>query len=518
MKKFPIGISTLSEILNGGYYYVDKTPLVRQMTEEGKYFFICRPRRFGKSLFIDTLKEAFEGNRALFKGLYLENNWDWSEKYPVVHISFGGGVIKNRVELENKISEIFIEHQNTYSIKLQSTGSAGKFRELILQLADKFKRNVVILVDEYDKPILDNITDLEIAKEVREGLKNLYSIIKDCDAHVKFCLLTGVTKFSKVSLFSGLNNLKDLTLDVRYATICGYTQTDVKHVFAECLEGVDLEELKRWYNGYNFMGEPVYNPFDVLLYLDSREYKNYWFETATPGFLMELMLTKRFYLPALKHLETGESLIGSFDVDKLYLETIMFQTGYLTIDSVRRMGGLLRYKLKYPNFEVETSFSDYMLNYLVEDAARKGHIQSNLYDAVTQNQPEDFKSIFHSFFASIPNDWYRKNSIAKYEGYYASIFYSYFVSLGFEVIPEDTTNHGRIDMTVKHENRVYIFEFKVIELIKEKNSALQQIQQKAYHEKYLAEAESLHLIGVEFSSEEKNIVSFEIQRVKSLKK
>jgi len=206
-----------------------------------------------------------------------------------------------------------------------------------------------------------------------------------------------------------------------------------------------------------------------------------------------------------------------FDVDRLYLETIMFQTGYLTIDSVRRMGGLLRYKLKYPNFEVETSFSDYMLNYLVEDAARKGHIQSDLYTAVVQNQPEKFKAIFQAFFASIPNEWYRKNSIARYEGYYASIFYSYFVSLGFDVIPEDTTNHGRIDMTVKHENTVYIFEFKVTELIKEKNSALQQIQQKAYHEKYLAGTENLHLIGVEFSSVEKNIVSFEVETLPRIK-
>ena len=252
--KLPIGIQTFSEIIKEKYCYVDKTALIGDLVKKGKYYFLSRPRRFGKSLLVSTLKSAFSGQKELFEGLYLEKNWDWDVEYPVIDISFGGGVFESRNILDKTIQSILNNHALSNSIKLTEDSIHLRFRELIQQLSAKYNQRVVILVDEYDKPILDNIEKPDIAIDIREGLKNLYSVIKDSDAYVKFALLTGVSKFSKVSLFSGLNNLKDITLDKRYATLCGYTEKEIKHIFADYLNGVDFEQLGNWYDGYNFLG------------------------------------------------------------------------------------------------------------------------------------------------------------------------------------------------------------------------------------------------------------------------
>ena len=235
MKKLPIGIQTFSKIITGNYYYVDKTKLIPRLTEGGGYYFLSRPRRFGKSLFLDTLKEAFAGNKELFQGLYLENNWDWNKKHPVVKISFGSGVLKKPEVLQQSNLEILNEIARGYDISLQNQTVHGRFRELILSLQQKYSQKVVVLIDEYDKPILDNITNTETATEIRDELKSLYSVIKDSDAHIQLVFITGVSKFSKVNLFSGLNNLKDITLDPRYATICGYTQQQL-NIFQDRLQ------------------------------------------------------------------------------------------------------------------------------------------------------------------------------------------------------------------------------------------------------------------------------------------
>ncbi|MCX7999186.1 MAG: AAA family ATPase, partial [Leptospiraceae bacterium] len=276
MKKLPIGIQTFREIITENYYYADKTKLIPSLLN-GKYYFLSRPRRFGKSLFLDTLREAFLGHKKYFQGLYLENYWDWSKSYPVIRIDFGSGVIKKAEVLEKVIHEILNEHANQETIHLKNETISGRFRELIIALNKKYSERVVILVDEYDKPILDNITETDTALQMREGLRNLYSVIKSADAFIKFVFITGVSKFSKVNLFSGLNNIQDITLDERYATICGYTEAEVLEVFAERLGDVNIEELRRWYNGYNFLGERVYNPFDILLFISNKYmFRNYW--------------------------------------------------------------------------------------------------------------------------------------------------------------------------------------------------------------------------------------------------
>ncbi|ONN27357.1 hypothetical protein XJ44_04260, partial [Thermosipho affectus] len=248
MKRLPIGIQSFAKLREDkGFYYVDKTRFIKMLSEETSgYFFLSRPRRFGKSLFLDTLRQAFLGKKELFKGLYLEKNWDWSKKYPVIYISFGAGVTKDVKILETRMKYIIDDHAKEYELELEKEVIPDRFLELIEKVYKKEKEKVVILVDEYDKPILDNIEEKEIAKEMRESLKNFYSVIKDADEYIKFVFITGVTKFSKASIFSGLNNLNDMTLDPRYASICGITQKELEEGFKELLEGVDKEEMKKW--------------------------------------------------------------------------------------------------------------------------------------------------------------------------------------------------------------------------------------------------------------------------------
>ena len=509
--KLPVGIQSFEVIRTEGYYYVDKTPFVKKLVDEGKYYFLSRPRRFGKSLFLDTLRQAFLGKRELFKGLFLENNWDWSKEYPVVYISFGAGVIKDSSHLLARIREILRKHEGLYDVFLTNETIEGKFEELIQILSRKYRQKTVVLIDEYDKPILDRIEDRDKALAIREELKNFYAVLKDADPYLKFVFITGVSKFSKVSLFSGLNNLEDITLSPSYATICGYTQEELETVFADRLEGVDLAEVRRWYNGYNFLGEPLYNPFDILLFLRDKLFRPYWFETGTPSFLIKLILDRMLPIPTLENLEVGDEILESFDVDRIYPETLLFQTGYLTIKEVRQRRAILKYLLGWPNLEVKVSFNNYLLNTFLEPYRKEKELDK-VYEALEKNDLLALKEAFYSFFASIPHDWYRKSEIQNYEGFYASVFYAYFAALGVDVSVEDVTNHGRLDMAVLFDNRCYLFEFKVVELEPE-GKALEQLKIKKCHEKYLSQCQELYLIGVEFSKEKRNIVGFEVEKL-----
>ena len=327
---------------------------------------------------------------------------------------------------------------------------------------------------------------------------------------MKFAFLTGVSKFSKVSLFSGLNNLKDITLDQRYSAICGYTDSDLDNVFAPELEGVDRGEIREWYNGYNWLGDAVYNPFDLLLLFDQHQFRPWWFETGTPTFLIKLLSQRQQFTPDLARIMAPESLLSTFDVGNIPVEALLFQTGYLTIDSARYLPGRLELTLRYPNKEVQSSLNDALLQALSQDPMVPAVNVSRLYDILMADDLFALRELFHSFFASIPHDWYRKNQLAGYEGYYASIFYSYFAALGLEITVEDTTNRGRIDMTVRFNRRIYLFEFKVVEMVPE-GEALAQLKSRGYAEKYRRYGEPITLIGVEFSRESRNIVEFEVE-------
>ncbi|MXW34894.1 MAG: ATP-binding protein, partial [Chloroflexi bacterium] len=468
-------------------------------------------RRFGKSLFLDTLKELFEGNEALFTGLHIHDRWDWSLRHPVVRLDFGAG----------HFGESGYVHTNTMAQLAAAGQDAGvtvghdtapeRLRDLLRTLHAKTGRRVVVLVDEYDKPILDALDTADVARANRNYLRGLYSTIKSSDAHVRFTFLTGVSKFSKVSVFSGLNNLTDITLDPCYSAICGYTEEDLDAVFAPELPGLDRERVRDWYNGYNWLGpEKVYNPFDILLLFRRRRFAAHWFESATPTFLVETLFRRRVSTLSLDGMLTSSELLSSFDVEAIATEALLFQTGYLTIKHVRDRGGVRRYRLGYPNREVRQSLNESLLRLLVQDSTHQTANSDRLYDLLEANDFAGLETLFQAFFASIPYEWYTNNDIAAYEGYYASVFYSYFAATGFDITVEDSSNRGRADMAVRFGGNVYLFEFKVVEQATD-GAALAQLKERGYADKYGASGELIHLIGVEFSRETRNVTAFEVE-------
>ncbi len=511
-KKLPLGIQTFAKLREDDCYYVDKTGFALQLIQSGTHYFLSRPRRFGKSLFLDTLAELFAGNEPLFRGLCVHDRWDWAKRYPIIRFSFGGGVVQNPEDLERKIREQLHINQAALGLSCTEPGIEGCFAELIRQAHAATAQRVVVLVDEYDKPILDNLTRPDTARIVRDGLRNLYSVIKDSDAHIRFAFLTGVSKFSKVSLFSGLNNLRDITVSRDYSALCGYTDADLDAVFAPELAGLDRERIRRWYNGYNWTGEAVYNPFDVLLLFQERQFRPWWFETGTPTYLIDLLTERQTWLPTLGQLETDAALLAAFDVDWISTEALLFQTGYLTIDLEEEISGSYFYRLRYPNHEVYQSLNIALLAaWTPENQADVQHRKS-LHRLLLANDFPGLERLFTAFFAGIPADWYRNNPIARYEGYYASVFYAYFASLGLDMTPEDASCQGRLDLAVRFNGQIYLFEFKVVELEPE-GQALRQIKERGYADKYRAEGQPIHLIGVEFSREQRRVVRFEVETV-----
>jgi hypothetical protein len=516
-RKLPIGIQNLREIREQGHYYVDKSGMAIDLIESGKAYFLSRPRRFGKSLLVDTFKELFEGHRALFEGLAAETRWDWSRRYPVIRISFGGGVASNAQELDYRIQHNLRSNRAALGLPLPADvplgDVAGNLASLIEQAHQHFGQPVVVLVDEYDKPILDNLTEPDMARAMRERLKNLYIVLKESDPLLKFVFLTGVSKFSKVSLFSGLNNLRDITLDARWSALCGYTDHDIDTVFAPELPGLDREDIRRWYNGYNWGGTSVYNPFDALLLFDSRQFKSYWFETGTPTFLVKMLTEQQWFTPDLARQQADESLLTSFEVEHIEPAALLFQSGYLTLRETRELPNRdVLYTLGYPNREVEVSLNRVLLpSYGVPERVVLP-ARLTLMDALFRVDLLAIETALRALFASIPSDWYRKNPLAGFEGHYASVFYSHLAGLGLELRVEDATNHGRIDLTVRIPGEVFLFEFKVVADAPE-GHALRQIREKGYAEKYRGQGSAVHLIGVEFSRTARNVVGFEVETV-----
>ncbi|MDR2031853.1 MAG: ATP-binding protein [Azoarcus sp.] len=509
-KKLPIGIQTFREIREDDCYYVDKTAFALRMIREGKAYFLSRPRRFGKSLFLDTLAELFAGNEPLFRGLHCHDKWDWSKQYPVIRISFAEGVMESRAGLDARIGNILAENERLLGVPEGEDGIPDRFIRLIQRAEARFGQRAVILVDEYDKPILDNLTKPDLALEMRDGLRNLYSVIKGQDAHIKFAFLTGVSKFSKVNIFFGLNNLNDITLSPGFSNICGYTDADVDSVFAPELEGLDRDKIRHWYNGYNWRGEAVYNPFDLLLLFREREFRSFWFETGTPTFLIDMLIERKVYLPSLLKVEASSRLISAFEVGDISTEALMFQAGYLTIAGEEELSEEIFYILGFPNREVRSALNATLLGAWIGSEKREEAHRVALFRALQKNDFAKIREIFFSLYASIPHDWYRKNGIDKFEGYYASVFYASFAALGFDIVPEDVTNQGKLDMAVKFNEQVYLFEFKVVEDAAE-GKALQQIKDKKYADKYLALNQPIHLIGIEFSKKARNVVGFDVE-------
>ncbi len=511
-RRLPLGIQTFRKIRDDDCYYVDKTAYAARLVTEGTHYFLSRPRRFGKSLFVDTLKELFEGDEALFRGLAVHDRWDWSVRHPVLRLSFGGGLFREPDGLHANVMAQLDAVERDAGVASPHSAAPERLGALLAALHRHTGRRVAVLVDEYDKPILDALDAPEVARANRDFLRGLYAVIKDSDAHVRFTFLTGVSKFSKVSLFSGLNNLTDITLEPEYSAICGYTDRDLDTVFAPELPGLDRQAVRDWYNGYSWLGaERVYNPHDILLLFRRRKFDAYWFETGTPAFLVETLFERRVSSLALDGMVAGGDLLSAFDVDEIATEALLFQTGYLTIKAEEDLGGEPVYRLGYPNREVRQSLNRRLLWRLVGDSSRETENRVRLYRLLEAHDVEGLRDLFHAFFAGIPHEWYTNNDIARYEGYYASVFYSYFAALRLDIAVEDSSSHGRVDMAVRCGGRVYLFEFKVVELAPE-GAAMNQLKARGYADKYRDLGEPIHLVGVEFSRETRNIVAFEAER------
>jgi len=372
MKLLPIGISDFRELIVGGYIYVDKTEYIYKLIRNGKYYFLSRPRRFGKSLLLSTIRYLFEGKKELFKGLYIYDKWKWEKSYPVIRISFAKD-IRSKQDLKEKM---YYELRKNYiwnklEMPKEIRDESILLEELIMRISERERKQVIVLVDEYDKPILDVIDNAKEAEEVRMELKAFYAVLKDLDEYIRFVIITEVSKFSKVSLFSGLNQLKDISLDVRYGNICGYTQEELEIYFKEYLEGVDLEEVREWYNGYSFLGERLCNPFDILLYLKSKNFDSYWYKTGTPSFLIKLIKEREYDVSELDNKIVKKNVLEKFDIEEIRIEALMYQTGYLTIKEVYNKEYGQEYKLGFPNKEVRISFNEDILPLILKDEVRE---------------------------------------------------------------------------------------------------------------------------------------------------
>lgn len=510
LQRLPVGIQTLPEIINGNYLYVDKTQAIHRLITSGKYFFLARPRRFGKSLTLSTIKEIYQGNRALFQGLWVEQNWDWDKTNPVIHISFSSIGYKH-LGLQEAIRRELLGIAEAWGIGFAHTDSiALMLAELMEKLTRQYAK-VVLLIDEYDKPLIDYLDDVPQAKENQQTLKAFYSAIKDSDPYIELFLLTGISKFSKVSLFSDLNNLYDITFDRNTGDLLGYTQTELEHYFTPYMPAAEahlkldrvalLAQLREYYNGYTWDGVTrIYNPFSILSFFKALEFRNFWFETGTPTFLLKLL--RRDHLYQLDDMEVHELVFSSYDIERLQTTPILFQTGYLTIKSKGEYG---LYQLGYPNQEVRASLLMYLIADLrYDEPALTTPMVVHLHKAFQANDMERVIKLVKSIFKNIPSHIFIKEA----ESYYHSLIYLVFFYLGQYSESEVNTSDGRLDCVVKTPTHIYVLEFK---LNQSADAAMQQIKNRGYADKYYADERPKRLLGINFSSESKTVDDWKLE-------
>ncbi len=509
-RRLPIGIQSFSRLRETDSYYVDKTPLIRDLIEQGDHWFLSRPRRFGKSLLVDTIKALFEGRKELFEGLAIHDHRDWSVTHPVLRLSFGGKYDGPEDIAHSLGAQLdLVEHAAGLAPDPAPGTGPVRLQKVIYHLHHTTGQRVVILVDEYDKPILDTLHDPDRARANREYLRGVYGIVKDSAEHVRFVLVTGISMFSKVSLFSGLNNLKDISLDPRYATLCGYTDEDIDTVFAPELDGLDRDAIRTWYNGYHWLGrERLYNPFDVLLLLDSREFRPWWFETGSPRFLFETLKEKSVSPLDLEGCLVDRSLVSRFDVDDIGAEALLFQTGYLTITEERRDGFDTLYRLDYPNQEVRISLNRGLLQHLGKTVTEVADQGRGLCALLKTGDFEGFAATLKAWLAGIPYQWHATGDLARHEAWYASLLHMCFRAIGVEVRAEEATSHGRADMVVPLGDEVFVIEFKMAEGAEGAEAALDaafaQMRDRGYADRY--RGQPVHLIAVACGREARNLL------------
>ncbi|MCI5742696.1 ATP-binding protein [Phocaeicola faecicola] len=509
--KFPIGIQSFERIIQEGYIYVDKTDIIYDLTHNGSIYFLSRPRRFGKSLLVSTLENYYLGHKELFRGLAIERmETEWNE-YPVFHVDFNATNFTNSGELEQKLNLYLVEWEQKYNLQVRTNelGLGDRFIKILEAAHLQTGRRAVVLVDEYDKPILDVLdVDTNLEDKHRNILKAFYSVFKGADKHLQFVLLTGVTKFSQVSVFSGFNQPKDISMDVRYEALCGITQEEIEKYFTEPVSQMAVEyqctpeemykQLKKQYDGYHFSDKltDIYNPFSLLNALDAKRIKDYWFSTGTPTYLIRLLnrshermneFTGKYYTPA-------EFIDYKADVERPL--PMIYQSGYLTIKAYDR--DFNTFLLDFPNNEVKGGFLTMVASSYLQPAEETGGWIRSLVIALRKGEVEQVRELFTSFLSGIPYTMRRRENEIERERYFQYTFYLIMrlVSV-YTVYAEKVQSQGRVDCIVETSDYVYIFEFKLDGTAEE---ALRQIEEKGYAREYGTDSRSVYKIGASFSS------------------
>ncbi|MCO6489034.1 MAG: AAA family ATPase [Phaeodactylibacter sp.] len=507
MKKLPIGIQDFRKLRKGDYLYIDKTEQIHQLIGSGQYYFLSRPRRFGKSLLVSTLRELFLGNQELFQGLWIENRHDWKPG-PVIHIAFNTLGYKD-IGLKEAIRLCLKGIAEEHGIELSKPGVALPFRELIQALAQKGK--VALLIDEYDKPIIDYLDELPQAQENREILKNFYSIIKEADPFLRFAFITGVSKFSKVSIFFDLNNLEDITISQQFNTLVGYTQGELEDSFAARIDelaqrsGESREDLlariRDWYNGYNWTGaERLYNPFSILNFFKRGQFQNFWFATGTPTFLVKQLREGWHY--QLEKLNAGSILLDSIRLENPDYRALLFQTGYLTLLGQPAYNV---YTLGYPNQEVKDSMLQHLNDaFAFRNEGNAAPAVLQLKETLEENDLPLFFKQLDSLYASIPERIFRE----KTEAAYHAVLYTALSLLGLHIRCEVATGEGYADAIIETATHIYVMEFKVGHSPEE---ALEQVRRRRYSAAYQSARKKVFAVGVRFSTEFKGVEAWETE-------
>lgn len=519
MKKLPLGIQSFRKIIEGDYVYVDKTRYVYELINTASYYFLSRPRRFGKSLLLDTVGEAFSGDKELFKGLYLYDT-DYSfTQHPVLRLDMSNISNETPDILKNSLANALQKRVSDEGLSITTEIPSDIFKNLIEALHKKYQHRVVVLIDEYDKPILDHLTNIEIAEANRQVLRGFYGILKSMDPHLRLTFITGVSKFTKTSIFSELNNLLDITLTEEYANICGIAIEDLNRYFGEHIDYLtslarfkqydDLhDKILAWYDGYSWDGSTrVLNPFSLLSFLTQKRFAGFWYMSGTPAFLLKLLKNKPESFLALNNLEISERVLDIFDINNMEIEPLLFQTGYLTVQETRIPGDTESYLLKIPNLEVREALYMNIIAVFTE----KGEVFAEttyreVKKALANGDLQNMLTMLKSLFAAIPYQLHLDR-----EAYYHSIFFAVMSILGFDMEAEVSTAKGRVDAVLELEDKVYVMEFKYVDcqpdtpteqktklFSKALQEGMQQIKNRGYHEKYSGSGKKIYQVAFAF--------------------
>ncbi|MBF5059086.1 ATP-binding protein [Candidatus Neptunochlamydia vexilliferae] len=508
MKKLPIGIQNIREILEEDQVYIDKTLFAQELIKAGKYYFISRPRRFGKSLFLNTLQEILSGNKKLFKRCKIyDSDYDW-QKYPVLYLDFSKIANKTPDQLETALRVRLELIAKKHDISIVTADIQVALDTLIVGLSSKYKSKVAVLIDEYDKPIIDRLEDLSTARENRDLLKGFFGTLKGLDSELRFMLITGISKFSRVSLFSSLNNLKDITMDPRYAAMMGYTEEELKNAFSDHVQSIVserqdtssekvLEEVREWYNGYRFSKSEtcVYNPFSTLNFMDEKEPATYWYTTGTPSFLVNQLKKHPQSMVSIDGTTArGDELMDISSLEHIDLKALMYQSGYFTIKGYNPTSK--RYRLGLPNEEVRTAFMYSLTKHFTDNIDVRSSekfvkaLEKHQVDILFEHIKVGFSSFAYQVFAGAKERTYQAMLLSMLHG------------MGFDPLSERATNTGRIDVMLEMPKTTYILELKLDGCA---DAALDQIRQKEYFKPYTHKGKEIAIIGANFSSEARNI-------------